>query len=76
MNIENDLPTVISLHKKFKRLQKNQKMRGLNDFNLFTTLLDKSDEVRLHSRFLHFLLDPTAEHSQGALFQEKLSVID
>ena len=43
-------------------------MRGLNDFNLFTTLLKASDEVRLHSRFLNFLLNPNGEHCQGSLF--------
>ena len=43
-------------------------MRGLNDFNLFTTLLKASNEVRLHSRFLSFLLNPNGEHCQGSLF--------
>lgn len=35
------------------------------DFNLFSVLRSASDEVRLHSRFLAFLLDPKATHNQG-----------
>ena len=35
-------------------------------FNRFSVLRSSSDEVRLHSRFLAFLLDPKASHNQGA----------
>ncbi|WP_192551872.1 PD-(D/E)XK nuclease family protein [Pseudomonas sp. IzPS59] len=35
------------------------------NFNLFSILRSASDEVRLHSRFLAFLLDPKATHNQG-----------
>ncbi len=51
-----------------KQEQEKQKLRGLNNFNLFTTLLKQHDEVRLHSRFLHFLLNPYGEHCQDELF--------
>lgn len=34
-------------------------------FNLFSVLRSSTDEVRLHSRFLAFLLDPKATHNQG-----------
>jgi len=54
--------------KRFKSLQTSQKQRGLNDFNVFTTLLSKSDEVRLHSRFISSLLDVNGLHYQGTLF--------
>jgi len=37
-------------------------------FNLFTTLLDAHDEVRLHTRFLAHLLNPHAKHDCGGLF--------
>lgn len=37
-------------------------------FNIFTTLLKIDDEERLHSRFLHCLLDPQGSHDCGALF--------
>lgn len=37
-------------------------------FNVFTTLLQAHDEVRLHTRFLHCLLDPKGLHDCGSLF--------
>ncbi len=37
-------------------------------FNVFTTLLRAHDEVRLHTRFLHSLLDPKGTHDCNALF--------
>lgn len=37
-------------------------------FNVFTTLLSVSDEVRLHTRFLHELLNPEGTHDCGNLF--------
>ena len=58
----------IEVFQDFKQKQQNQKLRGLNNFNLFTTLLKQSDEVKLHSRFLHFLLKPHGEHCQDELF--------
>lgn len=56
--------------KKFKEKQNKQKVRGLNDYNLLTTVLSADDEVRLHSRMLHSLLDPNGLHYQGSLFLE------
>jgi hypothetical protein len=37
-------------------------------FNIFTTLLPAHDEVRLHTRFLHCLLDPKGYHDCKDLF--------
>jgi hypothetical protein len=37
-------------------------------FNIFSTLLRENDEVRLHTRFLHCLLDPQGLHDCGPLF--------
>ena len=70
MNTEerNKIDNFIELFKNFKQKQQQQKLRGLNDFNLFTTLLKANDEVRLHSRFLSFLLNTNGEHCQGSLF--------
>ncbi len=50
--------------------QRKQKLRGLNDFNLLTTVLNYHDEVRLHSRMIGNLLNPHAKHYQGTLFLE------
>lgn len=55
----------------FKAEQAKQKQRGLNNYNILTTVLKKSDEVRLHSRMIHSLLDPSGKHYQGILFLEK-----
>lgn len=37
-------------------------------FNVFSILLNESDEVRLHTRFLHCLLDPRGAHDCDSLF--------
>ena len=50
--------------------QRKQKLRGLNDFNLLTTVLNYHDEVRLHSRMIGNLLSPYSNHYQGTLFLE------
>ena len=57
--------------KKFQDIQKKQKQRGLNDFNILTTVLKYSDEVRLHSRMIGNLLNPNAKHYQDTLFLEE-----
>lgn len=59
--------------KKAKEIQEKmelKKLRGLNDFNIFTTLLSAYDEVRVHSKFIHALLDIKGEHYQKELFLE------
>ncbi len=66
--IEQKIPDVVEFVREFKHLQWEEKKRGINDANTFTTLLFKSDEVRLHSRFLRFLLDPQGNHYQEDLF--------
>lgn len=38
------------------------------DFNVFTIVLPAHDEVRLHTRFLHNLLDPQGTHGCGDRF--------
>ena len=56
---------------KFKEKQQKQKERGLNDYNLLTTVLNEYDEVRLHSRVIGSLLDINGLHYQKELFLEK-----
>lgn len=63
-----DIEETLEIHRGYKDCQQSQKRRGLNDFNIFTALLSKSDEVRLHSRFIHTLLNPSGSHSQDSLF--------
>lgn len=49
-------------------------------FNLFTLLRSGSDEVRLHSRYLAFLLNPQGAHAAGSkllrLFLDALNIED
>lgn len=58
----------ISLCKSYAETRRDQMQRGLNDFNVFTCLLNEYDEVRLHSRFIHSLLDINGSHGQGDFF--------
>jgi len=57
--------------KKFKYKQTKQKQRGLNDYNILTTVLKPHDEVRLHSRMIGSFLDINGNHYQDSLFLEK-----
>ncbi len=55
-------------YKKFDEQRAEQKFRGLNDYSILNAVLKINDEVRLHSRFLHSLLDPDGKHYQGSVF--------
>ncbi len=50
--------------------QGTQKQQGLNDFTLLGSVLSVNDEVRLHTRFIYALLNPSGKHYQGTLFLE------
>ena len=56
--------------KGFLEKQQKQRERGLNDYNLLTTVLNEHDEVRLHSRVIGSLLDVNGLHYQKELFLE------
>ncbi|MBC5772793.1 PD-(D/E)XK nuclease family protein [Pontibacter sp. KCTC 32443] len=47
---------------------KYEKLREQNDFNIFSLLLNKHDEVNLHSNFIAELLDPEGSHKLGRKF--------
>jgi hypothetical protein len=55
----------------FKSEQNKQKQRGLNNYNILTSVLSKSDEVRLHSRMIFSLLNTNGTHYQSELFLDK-----
>lgn len=48
--------------------QEQQKLRGLNDYNMVNVVRKASLEVGMHSNVLYSLLDPNGLHYQGALF--------
>ncbi|WP_432210426.1 PD-(D/E)XK nuclease family protein [Marinobacter alkaliphilus] len=54
----------------FDEEQAEQKRKGLNDFNLLSSVLLVNDEVRLHTRFIYALLNPKGKHYQGTRFLE------
>ncbi|MGH2308136.1 PD-(D/E)XK nuclease family protein (plasmid) [Arcobacter cryaerophilus gv. pseudocryaerophilus] len=63
--------------KRFLEKQQKQRERGLNDYNLLTTVLNEHDEVRLHSRVIGSLLDVNGLHYQKELFLELfLEILD
>ncbi|MCR8685034.1 PDDEXK-like family protein [Campylobacter ureolyticus] len=64
----NKLIQDVSMAKKESELRK---LRGVNDYNIFTELLDQNDEVRLHSGFIYSLLNPAGTHYQKSLFLKK-----
>ena len=51
-----------------KAQNEQKKIRGFSDYNIFLTLRKDSDEVNLHSRFIHSLLNPSSNHNQGTIF--------
>lgn len=57
---------------------KYEKLRNENNFNIFSILRDKGDEVNLHSNFISELLSPIGSHGKGdqflKLFLEKLGI--
>ncbi len=52
-----------------KRMKQTSTEKALHArFNVFTTVLHAHDEVRLHTRFMHSLLNPNEPHDCGRLF--------
>ncbi|MDA3081001.1 PDDEXK-like family protein [Campylobacter sp. CS_NA1] len=45
-----------------------RKLRGINEFNIFSVLRKENDEVGLHSKFIYSLLNPLEKHYQKDLF--------
>jgi len=66
-----DFKNLFEQVKQFKKEQEKQKQRGLNNYNILTTVLKEHDEVRLHSRMIASFLNPSGEHYQSTLFLDK-----
>lgn len=58
----------LSSFKRLASLNEEAKANGKHDYSLLTALLNKNDEVRLHSRFLYSMLNPDAFHYCGEVF--------
>ncbi|MGR6780340.1 Putative uncharacterized protein [Moritella viscosa] len=48
--------------------QEQQKLRGLNDYNMVNVVRKANQEVGMHSNVLYSLLDPNGLHYQNDLF--------
>lgn len=71
-NIKYLLQKLSLVHDKSKIRRSQQE-----SFNIFTTLLDRDNEVNLHSRFISSILDPNSPHKLGdTLLKVFLKVID
>ena len=69
MNINNEkYEDFFEKMKEFKEEQNKQKQRGLNDFNILTTVRKPHAEVGMHSNFLYAILNPEGLHYQGDFF--------
>lgn len=62
--IEVLLEEIHDVKAKYKKLNKE----NATGFNIFSILLKSNDEVNLHSKFIHELLNPQGTHQQGQLF--------
>ncbi len=47
-----------------------EKLRDDNEFNVFSLLRNRNDEVNLHSRFIFELLNPKGSHRFQTIFLE------
>ena len=53
---------------RFDQRRKEEKQSGLNDYSLLAAVLNISDEVHLHSKFLFSTLNPNGAHYQDSAF--------
>ena len=53
---------------KFKEKQKEQKQRGLNNYNMVNIVRSETSEVGMHSNIIYSLINPDGLHYQGDLF--------
>ncbi|TVR45546.1 MAG: hypothetical protein EA402_04215 [Planctomycetota bacterium] len=71
MNNYSDLSDLSELNRHIDdlRIRMEERLKANRErFNVFSTLLNAGDEVRLHTRFLHELLNPLGTHDCGRLF--------
>lgn len=55
---------------KLEEVSKRFNLDSYNEFNLFSVLHHITDERRLHSRFIAFLLNPEGSHKEGSKYLE------
>lgn len=55
-------------YRSFDQQRTEQIKAGLHDYCLLTSVLPANDEERLHSRFIHSMINPAGLHYQGSKF--------
>lgn len=67
MKDSDDIHVVVSLLNKVSE-ERLKEVQGGERFNIFTLLDRERDEVKCHSKFIGFLLDPNGNHGKGGVF--------
>ena len=67
-DLENKYEKFFKKIEKFKEEEQQQKLRGLNNYNIMGVLRKLHAEVGMHSNFIYSLLDIDGEHYQDDLF--------
>lgn len=67
---EKEIKDFFSSYEIYKAVNDALAAQGVNNYNLFTSLLKKNDEVRLHSNFIYSMINPNGGHCQGSKFLE------
>lgn len=68
LNMDKGLSNLFSFIKNTIKKQEQQKLRGLNDYNMVNVVRKANRELGMHSNVLYSLLDPNGLHYQGDLF--------
>ncbi|CAA0103935.1 Uncharacterised protein [BD1-7 clade bacterium] len=63
-----DLEAMLDGVEKVLIKQRQQKAMGINDYNPLLSVLKNDDEVRLHSRFIYSMINPSSNHYRGCAF--------
>ncbi|PCH93820.1 MAG: hypothetical protein COB83_13075 [Gammaproteobacteria bacterium] len=66
--MNNNYQELFSFIEKILNKQKQQKFRGINDYNMVSVVRSPFHEVGMHSNVIYSLIDPTGFHYQGRLF--------
>jgi len=66
--METEFSNLFSFIENTIKKQEQQKLRGLNDYNMVNVVRKANHEVGMHSNVLYSLLDPKGLHYQGDLF--------
>lgn len=58
----NDYKSLVQLYSKLNEKNQLAKSSGMHDYSLLNALLNKNDEVHLHSNFIYSMINPNGSH--------------